>query len=75
VIGLIPQYTFRKSCNGVLVRLRVNPGDNSWLVIERKGSEREYIDIKDSDVEDVLARFNAITTPDDFSAFVASVSP
>jgi hypothetical protein len=47
----------------------------SMLVIERKGNEREYIDIKESEVEDVMERFGAINDATSVAAFVASVSP
>jgi len=71
---ITPQHIYRKSCNGVLIRFRVNPGDNSWLVIERKGNEREYHDIKEEDVLAVVDRFIAIKDPATFDAFVESVS-
>ena len=68
------QFCYRKTCNGVVLRLRVNP-DNSWLVIERPGAiEREYIDIAESDVDSVRDRFAAINDPTSFAAFVDSVS-
>ena len=42
---------------------------------EQEGNEREYIDIKEADVEDVLDRFNAIDRdPQRFAEFVGSVS-
>ena len=72
------QFSYRKSCNGIEVRLRINPGDNSWLTIERPGvreREREYVDIKESDVDAVMERFGAINRdPQRFAEFVQSVS-
>jgi len=59
--------------HGVTVRLRVNPGD-SWLVIERKGSDRQYVDIAEGDVEAVLERFQAIKDQTGFADFVLSVT-
>ena len=36
--------------------------------------EREYVDIPESAVSEVMERFKTIRTADDFAAFVASVS-
>jgi len=42
------------------VRLRENPGDRSWLTIERPGCDREYFEIPEHAVADVVEQFLAI---------------
>ena len=66
----------KKSCNGILLRLSINP-DSAWMTIEKFGAGRELVEIADKDVADVEARFDAIGVDVDserFMAFVNSVS-
>jgi len=63
-------YCFRSSCNGIEIRLRVDPGA-AWLTIKRPGCERDYRDIPDAEVAAVVDQFRAIgEDPEKFKAFV-----
>jgi hypothetical protein len=63
-------YSFRSSCNGIEMQLRVDPGA-AWLTIKRPGCERAYRDIPDPEVAAVVDQFQAIGEDvDRFKAFV-----
>ena len=67
------QELLRMSCNGVEIRLRVNP-DSSWLTIRYPDREPFYRDIEHGEVAGVLAEFHAIgKDPEKFNAFVGAV--
>jgi hypothetical protein len=67
------QAVFRASCEGVQVRLRVNP-DESWIIIRRPGAEPFYADIPQDQVAAVLAELEAIgEDPEKFKAFVSTI--
>jgi hypothetical protein len=67
------QFVRRKSCPGTLIRLSICDG-YSLLHIE-KGRSRQRIEIADANIEDVLAKFEAIEDADSFAAFVNEMSP
>jgi hypothetical protein len=69
------QQVFRSSCNGVSVRLRVNAGDESWIVIKAPGTEPRYREIPETKVDAVVAEFQAIgDSTERFAAFVNAYS-
>ena len=62
-------YCFRSSCNGVEIRLRVDPGA-AWLTIKRPGCERAYHDIPEAEIAATVEQFQAIgEDPEKFRAF------
>ena len=64
------QQILRMSCNGVEIRLRINP-DNAWIVIHRPGEESFYKDIAADALPHVLRQYHAIgKDPERFEAFV-----
>ena len=64
------QSVYRASCNGVMIRLRVNP-DSAWITIDRPAHEPFYREFSESKIAAVLARFKAIERdPEKFEAFV-----
>ena len=68
------QEILRMSCNGVEVRLRINP-DNAWVVIRKPGQEPFYSDIAESELTEVLEQYHSINgSPARFQAFVASLA-
>ena len=70
------QFVYRASCNRAEIRLRVNPGDQSWIVVKRPGRGQQYVEIADHNVDDVVARFHAIDgDPERFTAFVQTATP
>jgi hypothetical protein len=65
---------YRASCNGVEIRLRIEP-DGAWLVIKRPGLEASYVEIEDRDVPALVAELEAIgDDPEKFSAFLSRVA-
>jgi hypothetical protein len=68
------QAVYRASCDGVQVRLRVNAGDESWIVIRRPGAEPYYRDIPQDQVASVLAEWEVIDgDPGKFKAFISAI--
>jgi hypothetical protein len=69
------QFVYRSSCDGVSVRLRVNPGDASWIVVKALGTEPRYREIGDNEVDAVLTEFSEIGEDRaKFTAFVNAYS-
>jgi hypothetical protein len=65
-------YCFRASCNGIEMKLRVDPGA-AWLTIKRPGCEHAYRDIPDAGVAAVVEQFQAIGEDvDRFQAFLSA---
>ena len=63
-------YSFRSSCNGIEIRLRVDLGA-AWLTIKRPGCERAYRDIPEAEVAATVEQFQAISADrEKFKAFV-----
>ena len=61
----------RASCGGVEIRLCVEP-DVAWLTIKRSGEERQYRDIAQGEVAQVVEQFEAIgEDPEKFKAFLS----
>jgi hypothetical protein len=65
-------FSYRASCAGVEIQLRVDPGA-AWLTIKRPGCERAYRDIPESEVAATVDQFQAIGVDvDRFTAFVSA---
>jgi hypothetical protein len=63
-------YSFRASCSGVEIQLRVDP-DAAWLTIKHPGCERTCVDIPEAKVAAVVDQFQAIGEDvDRFNDFV-----
>jgi hypothetical protein len=66
-------YSFVASCNGIEMRLRVDPGA-SWLTIKRPGRERDYRDIPEGQTAATVEQFLAIgEDPQKFKAFIGTL--
>ena len=69
------QRTYRASCSGVEIRLRVNP-DSAWLTVKRPGNPADYIDIAPREVDGVVERFTLIAgSSARFDEFVRNALP
>ena len=67
------QEIYRASCNGTMIRLRVNV-DNAWITIDRPNAEPFYRETDQGEVAGVLAEFRAIGgCPEKFEAFVSAL--
>ena len=67
------QRTLRASCNGVMIRLRINV-DSAWITISQPGHEPFYRDIEQSELPALMAEFRAINgSSERFNVFVNGV--
>ena len=66
------QEIYRASCNGVEIRLCINP-DNAWVVITRPGAEPYYRDVAESELPGLLEQYRVIDgDAERFNAFTSN---